>query len=98
MSAAHCLDDKYDIAEVRLGVTDLNNPKGEETHQRIKISKKDTIVHEKWGGSADTRGMISNGYDIMLIRLPEPAITNEDDSRYKIRPACLPFEDILEIE
>ena len=85
------------IAEVRLGVTDLNNEKGNEKHQRIKISETDVIVHEKYRGSVDTDSVIRDGYDIALIRLPEKAITVDDDSDYLIRPACLPFEEIMEI-
>ena len=84
------------IAEVRLGVTDLNNEKGNEKHQRIKISETDVIVHEKYRGSVDTDSIIREGNDIALIRLPEKAITVDDDSDYLIRPACLPFGQIME--
>ena len=97
LSAAHCLDGAYDIAEVRLGVTDLNNEKGIEKHQRIEISVADTIVHEKWRGSEDIDSVLRDGYDIMLIRLPKKAITINDNPDYLIRPACLPFEEIMEI-
>ena len=94
MTAAHCLDTSDAIAEVRLGVTDLNNEKGEETHQRIKITEADTIVHEEWEGKTNKDSIIRKGYDIMLIRLPEPAILETDDDRYLTRPACLPFREI----
>ena len=86
----------YPITEVRLGVTDLNNEKGNE-HQRIKISEADVIVHENWRGKEDFDSPVRDGYDIALIRLPEKAITVDDDSDYLIRPACLPFEEIMEI-
>ena len=95
MTAAHCLDGNFDIAEVRLGVTDLNNEDGKEKHQKIKISKADTIVHEKWRGNVDKDSIVKEGYDIMLIRLPEPAITIEDNPKSLVRPACLPFDEIL---
>ena len=94
LSAAHCLNGYYELAEVRLGVTDLNNEDGMERHQRIKISQKDAIVHENWDGSNNDK-VFSEGYDIMLIRLPELVITNDIDSRYLIRPACLPFTEIM---
>ena len=95
LSAASCLGGSYDIAEVRLGVTDLNNEKGNEKHQRIEISQADTIVHEKWRGNEDPDSIIQEGYDIMLIRLPMKAITIDDNHDYLIRPACLPFEEIM---
>ena len=91
------MDGDNPIAEVRLGVTDLNNEKGNEKHQRIKISEADVIVHENWRGKEDTDSIIREGNDIALIRLPEKAITVDDDSDYLIRPACLPFEEIMEI-
>ena len=94
MTAAHCLDGAYPIAEVRLGVTDLNNKEGKETHQRIKITEADTIVHEKWRGNVDKDSIIRDGYDIMLIRLPEPAILETENPDYLTRPACLPFREI----
>ena len=94
MTAAHCSNGYYELAEVRLGVTDFNNKEGKEKHQRIKISKNDTIVHEDWDGSNSDK-VIREGYDIMLIRLPELAITNDVDSRYLILPACLPFNEIM---
>ena len=89
------MDGDNPIAEVRLGVTDLNNEKGNEKHQRIKISEADVIVHENWRGNVDTDSAIRDGYDIALIRLPEMAITVDDASDYLIRPACLPFEEIM---
>ena len=95
LSAAQCLEGPYDIAEVSLGVTDLNNEKGIEKHQRIEISQADTIVHEKWRGNVDQDSIIKEGYDIMLIRLPKKAITIDDNPDYLIRPACLPFEEIM---
>jgi len=94
LTAAHCLDGSDAIAEVRLGVTDLNNEEGKETHQRIKITEDDTIVHEKWRGDVDIDSIIRDGYDIMLIRLPEPAILETENSEYLTRPACLPFREI----
>ena len=94
LTAAHCLNGYYELAEVRLGVTDLNNRDDKEKHQRIKISKNDAIVHEIWDGSNSDK-VIREGYDIMLIRLPKLAIINDDDSRYLIRPACLPFNEIM---
>ena len=94
MSAAHCLDAGFPIAEVRLGVTDLNNEEGKEKHQRIKVSNADTIVHEKWRGDVSEASIYRDGYDIMLIRLPEPAKINDEESDYLIRPICLPFEEI----
>ena len=93
MTAAHCLG-ADPIAEVRLGVTDLNNNNGREKHQRIKISKNDAVVHDNWDGSNSDK-VIREGYDIMLIRLPVLAITNDVDSSYFIRPACLPFNKIM---
>ena len=81
MTAAHCLNGYYELAEVRLGLTDLNNKEGKVKHQRIKISKNDAIVHEDWDGSNSDK-VIREGYDIMLIRLPELAITNDVDSSY----------------
>ena len=96
LTAASCLNGDNPIAEVRLGVTDLNNEKGNEKHQRIKISEADVIVHENWRGNEDFDSPIRDGYDIALIRLPEKAITVDDDSDYLIRPACLPFEEIME--
>ena len=90
MTAAHCLDGAFPIAEVRLGVTDLNNEEGKETHQRIKITEADTIVHEKWRGKENAH----YGYDIMLIRLPEPAIIETENPEYLTRPVCLPFREI----
>ena len=97
LTGAVCLGGAYNITEVRLGVTDLNNERGNERHQRIKISEADVIVHENWRGNVDTDSAIRDGYDIALIRLPEMAITVDDDSDYLIRPACLPFEEIMEI-
>ena len=94
LTAAHCLDGAYPIAEVRLGVTDLNNEEGKETHQRIKITEADTIVHEKWRGNVDKDSVIRDGYDIMLIRLPEPAVLETENPDYLTRPACLPFREI----
>lgn len=93
MTAAHCLG-ADPIAEVRLGVTDLNNVGGKETHQRIKITEADTIVHEKWRGDVDHDSIIRDGYDIMLIRLPEPAILATENPDYLTGPACLPFREI----
>ena len=97
LTAAHCLDGDYNITEVRLGVTDIDNERGKERHQRIKVSETDVIVHEKYRGSVEADSVIRDGYDIALIRLPEKAITVDDDSDYLIRPACLPFEEIMEI-
>ena len=99
LTVANCFDGPTvnPIAEVRLGVTDLNNERGNERHQIIKISEADVIVHENWRGNEDTDSIVRDGYDIALIRLPEKAITVDDDSDYLIRPACLPFEEIMEI-
>ena len=94
MTAAHCLNGYYELAEVQLGVTDLNNNDDKEKHQRIQISKNDAIVHENWDGSISDK-VIREGYDIMLIRLPELAITTEVNPRYLIRPACLPFNETM---
>ena len=96
LTSAHCLDGDYNITEVRLGVTDLDNERGKERHQRIKISEADVIVHENWRGKEDSDSIIQEGNDIALIRLPEKAITVDDDSDYLIRPACLPFGQIME--
>ena len=85
------------ITEVWLGVTDFDNERGKERHQIIKISEADVIVHENWRGNEDTDSIVRDGYDIALIRLPEKAITVDDDSDYLIRPACLPFDEIMEI-
>ena len=82
---------------VHRGLTDLNNGRSNERHQLIKISETDVIVHENYRGNEDIDSMVRDGYDIALIRLPEKAITVDDDSDYLIRPACLPFEEIMEI-
>ena len=95
VSAAHCQSAKDPIAEVMLGQTNLNeDPEctGCAPAQKFKISYNDVKVHEQW----DIDKIITNGNDIILIRLPELAMTNREDEKYRVVPVCLAYKDLTE--
>ena len=78
-----------------IGQTDLDkDPECEECApaQKFKISKEDIIIHEDW----DRNIFLSEANDILLIRLPELAMTFNEDKKYRVMPVCLKYKDDIE--
>uniref|UniRef100_A0A8C5KEP8 pancreatic elastase II n=2 Tax=Jaculus jaculus TaxID=51337 RepID=A0A8C5KEP8_JACJA len=75
LTAAHCISNSKTY-RVMLGRHSLSND--EFGSKAIKVSK--LVVHEKWNSN-----MLSNGYDIALVKLANPVSLSS-----KIQLACLP--------
>ena len=96
VTAAHCHDGKKpekSISEVILGDYDLSmDPDCEGSNcwkpvQRFRIYPSDVTVHEKW----DSLKVVNEGYDIALVRLPQPAYTIKEVCEASVLPICLPW-------
>ena len=95
VSAAHCHSAEDPVAEVMLGQTNLDeDPEctGCAPAQKFKISYDDVIVHEQW----NIGKIVTEGNDIILIRLPELAMTNSVDEKYRVVPVCLAYKNETE--
>ena len=60
--------------------------------QKFKISYNDVKVHEQW----NIDKIVTDGNDIILIRLPELAMTNREDEKYRVVPVCLAYKSLTE--
>ena len=60
--------------------------------QKFRIGKDDVITHEDWNPNK----FASNGNDIILIRLPELAMTNIEDEKYRVVPVCLAYNNDIQ--
>ena len=95
ISAAHCHKPRDPIVEVMLGQTNLNEDpecKGCAHAQKFRIGKDAVITHEDWNPNK----VFTNGNDIILIRLPELAMTNREDEKYRVVPVCLAYNNDIQ--
>ena len=95
ISAANCQSAKDPIVEVMIGQTDLDkDPECEECApaQKFNITMEDVVIHEDWV----INSIITEANDILLIRLPELAMTFNEDKKYRVMPVCLKYKDVIE--
>ena len=60
--------------------------------QKFRIGKEDIIMHEDWNPDK----IFTNGNDIILIRLPELAMTYGEDEKYRVVPVCLAYNNDIQ--
>ena len=92
ISAAHCQTKRDPIVEVMLGQTNLDDDpecEGCAPAQKFRIRYSDVKVHEEW----NIHSVVSKGNDIILIRLPNLAMTYSEDEKYRVRPVCLAYNN-----
>ena len=95
VSAANCQSADHPIVEVVIGQTDLSkDPECEECApaQKFNITIEDVVIHKDW----DKNSVVTEANDILLIRLPELAMTFNEDKKYRVMPVCLKYKDVIE--